>query len=72
PLEAYRREELERMWQNFFGLDKSYHEARRRFVYKEAPTSSRVAWTRGQGVVTSPVLFGVGPDGEPLSRVSPA
>ncbi len=34
PLDAYRDEELRRMWVNFFGPNPSYHEARRRFVFK--------------------------------------
>jgi putative two-component system protein, hydrogenase maturation factor HypX/HoxX len=34
PLETYRREELARSHECFFGPDRSYHEARRRFVYK--------------------------------------
>lgn len=34
PLEAYRREELERMNLNFYGFDPSYHVARYNFVYK--------------------------------------
>ena len=34
PLQAYREEELQRMWQNFFGADRSYHLARKNFVYK--------------------------------------
>ena len=34
PLEAYRNEELRRSYQCFFGTDRSYHEARRRFVFK--------------------------------------
>jgi putative two-component system protein, hydrogenase maturation factor HypX/HoxX len=34
PLQAYREEELQRMWLNFFGADQSYHLARQRFVYK--------------------------------------
>jgi putative two-component system protein, hydrogenase maturation factor HypX/HoxX len=34
PLQAYREEELRRMWLNFFGADRSYHLARQRFVYK--------------------------------------
>jgi putative two-component system protein, hydrogenase maturation factor HypX/HoxX len=34
PLEAYRAEELERMKQNFFGFDPSYHVARDQFVRK--------------------------------------
>ena len=34
PLNAYRQEELARSYRCFFGEDRSYHEARRRFVYK--------------------------------------
>lgn len=34
PLHAYGREELARSHQCFFGPDRRYHEARRRFVYK--------------------------------------
>ena len=34
PLQAYREEELQWMWMNFFGADRSYHLARQRFVYK--------------------------------------
>jgi putative two-component system hydrogenase maturation factor HypX/HoxX len=34
PLDAYRTEELARSADCFFGSDPSYHEARRRFVYK--------------------------------------
>jgi putative two-component system hydrogenase maturation factor HypX/HoxX len=34
PLAAYRAEELARSHECFFGADRSYHEARRRFVYK--------------------------------------
>jgi len=34
PLQAYREEELQWMWMNFFGADRSYHLARKRFVYK--------------------------------------
>ncbi len=34
PLHAYREEELQRIWRNFFGADPSYHLARQRFVYK--------------------------------------
>lgn len=37
PLAAYREEELARMWQNFFGDDSFYHEARSGFVHKVAP-----------------------------------
>jgi putative two-component system hydrogenase maturation factor HypX/HoxX len=34
PLAHYRAEELTRMWDNFFGPDRTYHEARHRFVHK--------------------------------------
>jgi putative two-component system hydrogenase maturation factor HypX/HoxX len=34
PLQAYRNEELQQMWLNFFGADRSYHLARKNFVYK--------------------------------------
>jgi putative two-component system protein, hydrogenase maturation factor HypX/HoxX len=34
PLQAYREEELQQMWLNFFGADQSYHQARKNFVYK--------------------------------------
>jgi putative two-component system hydrogenase maturation factor HypX/HoxX len=34
PLGAYRAEELARSHECFFGADRSYHDARRRFVYK--------------------------------------
>jgi putative two-component system hydrogenase maturation factor HypX/HoxX len=34
PLSVYRTEELARSHECFFGGDRSYHEARRRFVYK--------------------------------------
>ncbi|UOF16728.1 enoyl-CoA hydratase-related protein [Lysobacter capsici] len=34
PLESYGAEELAHMYRNFFGTDRSYHEARHRFVHK--------------------------------------
>jgi putative two-component system hydrogenase maturation factor HypX/HoxX len=34
PLETYRREELARSHHCFFGPDRRYHHARRRFAYK--------------------------------------
>jgi putative two-component system hydrogenase maturation factor HypX/HoxX len=37
PLAIYRQEELAQMRLNFYGSDPSYHEARRRFVYKDPP-----------------------------------
>jgi putative two-component system hydrogenase maturation factor HypX/HoxX len=47
PLEAYRAEEMARSHACFFRRDRSYHEARRRFVYKlSAPTASDDALER--------------------------
>jgi hypothetical protein len=45
PLAAYRAEELDRMRVNFFGPNRVYHEARRRFVFKgkAPPRESRVS-----------------------------
>ena len=40
PLEAYGRQELARSHECFFGRDPSYHEARRRFVYKLRPAAA--------------------------------
>jgi putative two-component system hydrogenase maturation factor HypX/HoxX len=39
PLAEYREEELARSYECFFGADPSYHEARRRFVYKLGPAA---------------------------------
>lgn len=38
PLESYAAEELAHMYNNFFGNDQAYHEARKRFVLKCAYT----------------------------------
>ena len=43
PLEAYRAEEMARSHECFFGPDRSYDEARRRFVYKLGSAASPVA-----------------------------
>jgi len=40
PLETYCKEELEQMWKNFYGEDKSYHIARYNFVHKISCTVS--------------------------------
>lgn len=40
PLAAYRAEELARMSETFFGPDRAYHEARRRFVRKGADATA--------------------------------
>ncbi len=42
PLEQYRKEELEEMWENFYSPDSKYHEARKNFVYKKSPTCTEV------------------------------
>jgi len=52
PLQAYRGEELQRMWLNFFGADRSYHLARQNFVYKGTTPSrarSDAGCERGSG-----------------------
>jgi putative two-component system hydrogenase maturation factor HypX/HoxX len=44
PLASYRAEELGRMAENFFGVDRAYHHARHRFVHKiAAPRSPATA-----------------------------
>jgi putative two-component system protein, hydrogenase maturation factor HypX/HoxX len=52
PLQAYRNEELQQMWQNFFGADRSYHLARKHFVYKglmPSRANSDTCFERGSG-----------------------
>ena len=46
PLEAYGRQELARSHECFFGPDLSYHEARRRFVYKSGTPTARAQLAR--------------------------
>jgi len=50
PLQAHRDEELARCHECFFGPDRAYHQARRRFVYKlghvDADTPRRATATR--------------------------
>jgi putative two-component system hydrogenase maturation factor HypX/HoxX len=41
PLSSYRAAELDRMKINFFGFDPAYHEARRRFVFKDNPPQQK-------------------------------
>jgi len=41
-LENYCNEELEHMWRNFFGEDRSYHIARYNFVYKISCASEQI------------------------------
>lgn len=45
PLEQYRKEELTKMWENFYSPDSLYHDARKQFVYKTCPTCSEVKIT---------------------------
>jgi putative two-component system hydrogenase maturation factor HypX/HoxX len=46
PLSTYRTEELAKCHENFFGPDRRYHEARRRFVYKAgAPCATPLSVT---------------------------
>jgi putative two-component system protein, hydrogenase maturation factor HypX/HoxX len=40
PLDRYRAEEMARSHQCFFGPDRTYHEARRRFAYKLKPLAT--------------------------------
>ncbi len=46
PLSEYRREELQRMKQNFFGFDTSYHVARYNFVHKITKSRTPVTLAR--------------------------
>jgi putative two-component system protein, hydrogenase maturation factor HypX/HoxX len=51
PLSTYRTEELARCHECFFGIDRSYHEARRRFVYKQgSPCAVAPAARRSAGL----------------------
>jgi putative two-component system protein, hydrogenase maturation factor HypX/HoxX len=77
PLANYRAEELERMKVNFFGADPSYHEARRRFVFKGSPppkaaplpipppTKERVSILFGHTVPVGAIASGPVEIGEP-------
>jgi putative two-component system hydrogenase maturation factor HypX/HoxX len=52
PLQAYRTEELARSHGCFFGEDRSYHEARRRFVHKlGAPCAVATPPTRARDAI---------------------
>ncbi len=50
PLHVYRSEELAHSYQCFFGPDRSFHEARRRFVYKMSGSLPAVAPRPGRVV----------------------
>src|SRR5215831_14841562 len=58
PLANYRTEELERMKVNFFGANPSYHEARRRFVFKGNPPKAAPVPTPATTRERVSVLFG--------------
>jgi putative two-component system hydrogenase maturation factor HypX/HoxX len=60
PLSAYRAEELARSHECFFGDDRSYHEARHRFVHK-----------LGAPCVVTPAALGAGPPARPRFRPHP-
>jgi putative two-component system protein, hydrogenase maturation factor HypX/HoxX len=53
PLAQYRKEELARMRENFYGQDPSYHEARQRFVHKLVDPTTALPRSRQAGA-TSP------------------
>jgi len=48
PLEFYRAEEMTRSGRCFFGPDRSYHEARRRFVYKSRAAAASLGRPEAQ------------------------
>jgi len=59
PLSAYRAEEMSRSHECFFGADRSYHEARRRFVYKlGAPCAVPASVSSAAGRTDAQVLRG--------------
>jgi 5,10-methylene-tetrahydrofolate dehydrogenase/methenyl tetrahydrofolate cyclohydrolase/enoyl-CoA hydratase/carnithine racemase len=63
PLQAYREEELQQMWLNFFGADRSYHLARKHFVYKGLmPSQARgdAGMKGGSGSLLDGVRHGAG------------
>jgi putative two-component system protein, hydrogenase maturation factor HypX/HoxX len=56
PLASYRAEELGRMKINFFGPDPAYHDARRRFVFKENPPPQENKHKSGAATIATPSL----------------
>jgi putative two-component system protein, hydrogenase maturation factor HypX/HoxX len=61
PLHAYRRQEMARAHRCFFGPDRSYHEARRRFTYKLRPAPvGNLSLRRASGRVPAPLLARAG------------
>src|SRR5262249_19355067 len=81
PLEAYRGEEMARSPECFFGADRSYHEARMRFVYKlgapcvVAPVTPQPDAGRTFVVDTAPepvaAVAAPAPKPEPVAAVQP-
>ena len=56
PLETYRTQELERMKQNFFGFDPSYHVARDHFVRKVPRSRTPLYIARHRGVAAGAAI----------------
>ncbi|MFO1442935.1 hydrogenase maturation protein [Bacillus sp. Bva_UNVM-123] len=55
PLAEYRHEELEQMKINFYGEDKSYHLARKNFVYKIACENSGILLNDNRALVSNTI-----------------
>ncbi len=70
PLRAYRTEEMARSHQCFFGPDRSYHEARRRFVHKLGPVCETAGSGSGRRAPQASGIGSVhgGPRRPPLAR----
>ena len=61
PLYAYRRQKMARAHRCFFGPNRSYHEARRRFTYKLRPAPvGNLSLRRASRQVPAPLLARVG------------
>ncbi|HET6548004.1 MAG TPA: enoyl-CoA hydratase-related protein [Solirubrobacter sp.] len=72
PLAVYRAEEMARSHECFFGPDRSYHEARNRFVWKTgAPCAVPVAAKPEFVAATTPATLTVAPAPEPVLAVAP-
>ena len=78
PLEAYRAEEMARSHACFFGDDRSYHEARTRFVYKlgapcvVAPIVAQADAEKSFVLTAAPVPAPPAPVAAPALSVVPA
>jgi len=61
PLQAYRTQEMARSYRCFFGADRSYHDARRRFIHKLGATLADVgAHRQAAGAVAGAVASRAG------------